>query len=77
MYADEVIESQRDYDERMHGNRDRYSDIFTYFKSQVRLKEGVQESKNPYSGYINACYLNSPFTLENNSKYGDGKIIAS
>lgn len=33
MYADEVIESQRDYDERMHGNRDRYSDIFTYFKS--------------------------------------------
>ena len=33
MYADEVIDSQRDFDEKMHGNRDRYSDIFTYFKS--------------------------------------------
>jgi hypothetical protein len=33
MHADEVIDSQRDYDERMHGNRDRYSDIFTYYKS--------------------------------------------
>ena len=33
MYSDEVIEIQRDYDERMHGSRDRYSDIFTYFKS--------------------------------------------
>ena len=33
IFEDDVIEKQRDFDEKMHGNRDRYSDIFTYYKS--------------------------------------------
>ena len=59
----------------MHGDRDRYSDIATYFKSAVKLKNGVAKSSDKNASYINACYVNSPMCA--GASKGDGKIIAS
>lgn len=67
IFNDKLINNQKDIDKKLHGKRDRYPDIHTYFKSQVKLLKGVQQSKNPHAGYINACYINSPFSLDNNS----------
>ena len=77
LFSNEKIDEEKDLDKKMHGNRDRYCDIPTYFKSQIKLKEGADKKFDEYSGYINACYLNSPFSMEKSSQFGDGKIIAS
>lgn len=62
-----------DVDSNMHNDRDRYSDIATYFKSAVKLRTGDKSDK--WGNYINACYINSP--MSSGSGTGDGKIIAS
>jgi protein tyrosine phosphatase len=54
----------------VYGKRNRYSDIITYDKTRVKLVNGV--TKVPEE-YINACYINSPFS----GAVGDRKIIAS
>lgn len=61
----------------MHGGRDRYSDIITYFKSQVQLLNGVGEG-GQHSQYINSCFVNNVFSFDQTTeKYGNAKIITS
>ena len=78
MYDDRVqqIAKQVDFDKYMHDGRDRYCDIITYFKSQVKLINGADEVK--HGQYINSCYVNNIFSFDQmNEKYGNKKIIAS
>lgn len=61
--------------DKIYYERNRYTDILTYNKSRVHLEKGVAESKHSEYGYINACYVNSPYEAEKGK--GDKKIIAS
>ena len=60
---------------KIYSYRNRYSDIISYHKSRVHLRNGVNLDKRPESDYINACYVNSPFITQ--SGLGDKKIIAT
>ena len=72
----QAVANQIDFDKYMHDGRDRYSDIITYFKSQVKLLNGADEVKHGH--YINCCYVNNIFSFnEQDKKYGNKKIIAS
>ena len=76
MYDQEEVQKNIDYQNDMHGSRDRYSDIVTYFKSQVQLLNGVGQTK--HDQYINCCFVNNIFTFdETDQTYGNKKIIAS
>ena len=46
----------------MHDGRDRYCDIVTYHKSQVKLINGINEVK--HGQYINCCYVNNIFSFD-------------
>ena len=59
--------------DRVYRLRNRYTDILPYAKSRVKLTTGVNLEMSQESDYINACYVNSPFSGER----GDKKIIAS
>ena len=59
---------------KIYYQRNRYTDILPYKHSRVKLVNGVDLDDVPESDYINACYVNSPFST---SKLGDKKIIAS
>lgn len=72
-----AVKNQIDYDKYMHDGRDRYCDIVTYFKSQVKLQQGATEVK--HGQYINCCYVNNVFSFDEaaGQSYGNKKIIAS
>lgn len=59
---------------KIYYERNRYSDIITYSKTRVKLVNGVDLNDKPEGDYINACFVNSPFS---SSEKGDSKIIAS
>lgn len=76
LYQQQEVQNNIDFDQQMHGGRDRYSDIITYYKSQVQLLNGVGGAK--HSQYINCCFVNNVFTFDQaEEKYGNKKIIAS
>jgi len=64
LYDDRVqaVANQIDFDKYMHDGRDRYCDIITYFKSQVKLLNGADEVK--HGQYINCCYVNNIFSFD-------------
>lgn len=74
LYDIQDVENQKVY-AKMYSQRNRYVDIITYNKSRVQLTTGVDLKVKPEGDYINACYVNSPFPLEDGM--GDRKIIAS
>ena len=61
LFDQKEVQEGFEFDSGMHEGRDRYSDIVTYKKSRVKLVEGA--GKAACDDYINACYLNSPFSL--------------
>lgn len=62
----------------MYNHRNRYIDIIAYYKTRVKLEKGVNPKVKPEGDYINACYVNSPFSLQTTGTItGDKKIIAS
>jgi|TARA_B110000285_G_C14991997_1_gene546830 protein tyrosine phosphatase len=73
---DEVIKHLLQDTKGDYQQRNRYSDILTYYKSRVKLARG-QTSSYVDSDYINACYVNSPIENPDGTIYGDKKIIAS
>lgn len=77
LYYIKEVEQQKVYAKEYAG-RNRYVDIITYRKTRVKLENGVNLKKKPDGDYINACYINSPFIVENQGEItGDTKIIAS
>ena len=66
--------------DRKYKDKNRYSDIFVYGYNRVKLREIVgkkEQKEDNIDDYINASYVNSPFSNPGQPEAGDKKLIAS